>query len=29
LKMRRDRSDRFSLPRRRERGYGLELSLSP
>lgn len=29
LKMRRDRSDRFSLPRRQERGWGLELSLSP
>src|SRR5687767_8061527 len=25
LKMRRDRSDRFSLPRRKERGWGLEL----
>ena len=29
LKMRRDRSDRFRLPRRQERGWGLELSLSP
>jgi DNA-directed RNA polymerase subunit RPC12/RpoP len=29
LKMRRDRSDRFRLPRRKERGWGLELSLSP
>jgi DNA-directed RNA polymerase subunit RPC12/RpoP len=29
LKLRRDRPDRFSLPRRKERGYGLELSLSP
>jgi DNA-directed RNA polymerase subunit RPC12/RpoP len=29
LKMRRDRSDRFHLARRRERGLGLVLSLSP
>ncbi len=29
LKLRRERSDRFSLPRRKERGWGLELSLSP
>jgi DNA-directed RNA polymerase subunit RPC12/RpoP len=29
LKMRRDRSDRFRLPRRKERGLGLVLSLSP
>jgi hypothetical protein len=29
LKLRRERSDRFRLPRRKERGWGLELSLSP
>lgn len=29
LKMRRERSDRFRLPRRKERGLGLVLSLSP
>jgi DNA-directed RNA polymerase subunit RPC12/RpoP len=29
LKLRRERSDRFRLPRRKERGVGLELSLSP
>jgi len=29
LNMRRDRSDRFSLPQRKERGWGLELSRSP